>query len=71
MLELSTLNDFPNRVSLPQPPIIINGEPKYKILEVLDFKIGDKVFVKSDNIQTMRLSKKLSEQFLGPFKIMA
>ena len=39
MLELSTLNDFPNRVSLPQPPITIDGEPKYEISEVLDSKI--------------------------------
>src|SRR3979490_2978708 len=36
-----------------------------------DFKIGDKVFVKSDNIQTTRPSKKLSEKYLGPFKIIA
>jgi hypothetical protein len=36
-----------------------------------DFKVGDKVFVKSDNIQTTRPSKKLAEKFLGPFKIIA
>ena len=37
----------------------------------LDFKIGDKVFIKSDNICTTRLSKKLAEKFLGPFEILA
>src|SRR3979490_1152627 len=36
-----------------------------------EFKIGDKVFVKSDNIQTTRPSKKLSEKYLGPFEIIA
>ena len=34
-----------------------------------DFKIGDKVFIKSDNICTT--SKKLAEKFLGPFEILA
>ena len=37
----------------------------------LDFKIGDKVFIKSDNIRTTRPSKKLTEKFLGPFEILA
>ena len=37
----------------------------------LDFMIGDKVFVKSDNIRTTQLSKKLTEKFLGPFEILA
>ena len=36
-----------------------------------DFKISDKVFVKSDNIRTTRPSKKLTEKFLGPFEILA
>ena len=35
------------------------------------FKIGDKVFIKSDNICTTQLSKKLTEKFLGPFEILA
>ena len=37
----------------------------------LDFKISDKVFVKSDNIHTTRPSKKLTKKFLGPFEILA
>ena len=37
----------------------------------LDLKIGDKVFVKSDNIHTTQPSKKLAEKFLGPFEILA
>ena len=37
----------------------------------LDFKVGDKVFVKSDNIHTTQPSKKLAEKFLGLFEILA
>ena len=37
----------------------------------LDFKISDKVFIKSDNIRTTQPSKKLAEKFLGPFEILA
>ena len=36
----------------------------------LDFKIGDKVFIRSD-ICTTQPSKKLAEKFLGPFEILA
>ena len=36
-----------------------------------DFKISNKVFIKSDNICTTQLSKKLAEKFLGPFEILA
>jgi hypothetical protein len=36
-----------------------------------EFKVGDKVFVKSDNIRTTRPSKKLAEKYLGPFDIIA
>src|SRR3979490_2799481 len=39
ILEPLTPNDFPNRVSPPQPPITIDGEPKYEISKVLDSKI--------------------------------
>ena len=35
-----------------------------------DFKIGDKVFVKSDNICTTQPSKNIAEKFLGPFEIL-
>jgi len=34
-----------------------------------DFKIGDEVFVLSKFIKTTRPSKKLSEKYLGPYKI--
>ena len=37
----------------------------------LDFKIGDKVFVKSNNICTTQPSKKLTEKYLGPLEIIA
>ena len=37
----------------------------------LDFKIGDKVFIKSNNICTTWTSKKLTEKYLGPFEIIA
>ena len=36
-----------------------------------DFKIGDKVFIKSDKIHTTRPSKKFTEKFLGPFELLA
>ena len=34
-----------------------------------DFKVGDKVFVKAQFFQTTQPSKKLSEKYLGPYKI--
>ena len=36
-----------------------------------DFKVGDKVFVKAQFFQTTRPSKKLSEKYLGPYKIIS
>jgi len=36
-----------------------------------DFKVGDKVFVKAQFFQTTHPSKKLSEKYLGPYKIIA
>ena len=36
-----------------------------------DFKVGDKVFVKAQFFQTTRPSKKLSEKYLGSYKIIA
>ena len=36
-----------------------------------DFKISDKVFIRSDNICMTQLLKKLTEKFLGPFEILA
>ena len=36
-----------------------------------DFKVGDKVFVKAQFFQTTRLSKKLSEKYLGPYEIIS
>jgi hypothetical protein len=36
-----------------------------------DFKVGEQVFVKAENICTTRLSKKLSEKNLGPYDIIA
>jgi len=36
-----------------------------------DFKVSDKVFVKAQFFQTTWPSKKLSEKYLGPYKIIA
>ena len=36
-----------------------------------DFKVGDKVFVKAQFFRTTRPSKKLSEKYLGPYKIIS
>jgi hypothetical protein len=38
-LEPATLNIIPNRTQPPPPPIEVDGEPKYKIEEILDSKI--------------------------------
>ena len=39
MIEPTTLNPFPGRNSVPDPPVIIDGEPEYEISSILDFKI--------------------------------
>ena len=36
-----------------------------------DFKVGEKAFVKAEHFQTTRPSKKLSEEYLGPYEIIA
>lgn len=37
----------------------------------LDFKVGDRVFVKAEFFYTIWPSKKLTEKYLGPFEIIA
>ena len=39
MLEPSTLNLFPTREAILEPPVILDGEPEYEISEILDSKI--------------------------------
>ena len=39
MLEPSTLNPFPAREAILEPPVILDGEPEYEISEILDSKI--------------------------------
>ena len=39
MLEPSTPNPFPAREAIPEPPVILDREPEYKILEILNSKI--------------------------------
>ena len=39
MLELATLNTISDRTQPPPPPIEINGDEEFEILEILDFKI--------------------------------
>ncbi|CDO68809.1 hypothetical protein BN946_scf184805.g18 [Trametes cinnabarina] len=38
-LKPATPNVIPGRVQPPPPPVIVNGEPEYEILEILDFKL--------------------------------
>jgi Chromo (CHRromatin Organisation MOdifier) domain len=38
-LEPSVLNTIPNREQPPPPPVIIDGEPEYKISEILNSKL--------------------------------
>ena len=37
----------------------------------LNFKVGDKVYIKAKFFRTTRLTKKLAEKYLGPYKIIA
>ena len=39
MLEPSTPNLFPAQEAIPEPPVILDGEPEYEISEILDSKI--------------------------------
>ena len=47
-----------------------SASANHRQIPALEFRVGDKVFVKSD-LHTTRPSKKLSEKFLGPFTIIA
>ena len=40
MLEPSTLNLFPAQEPIPEPLVILDGEPEYESLEILDSKIN-------------------------------
>jgi len=39
--------------------------------QLLDFQVGESVFVRSQYFRTMRPSKKLSKKYLGPYEIIA
>ena len=41
MLEPCTPNSIPDHIQPPPPPVLIDGEPKYKILEILDSKLDN------------------------------
>ena len=41
MLEPCTPNSIPNRIQPPPPPVLIDGEPKYEISEILDSKLDN------------------------------
>ena len=40
MLEPATSNTFSERIQLAPAPVIINGEPKYEISQIVDSKIN-------------------------------
>ena len=42
MLEPSTLNSIPECIQPPPPPVLIDGEPKYEISEILDSKLDNR-----------------------------
>ena len=42
MLEPTTLSTIPNRVQPPPPPVYIDGEPEFKIAEILDSKVNQR-----------------------------
>ena len=39
--EPAILNMIPNRVQLPPPPIMVDDEPEFEILEILDTKVDN------------------------------
>ena len=41
MLEPSTLNSIPKHIQPPPLPVLIDGEPKYKISEILNSKLDN------------------------------
>ena len=41
MLEPSTPNSIPDCTQPPPPPVLIDGEPEYEILEILDSKLDN------------------------------
>ena len=41
MLEPSTPNSIPKHIQPPPPPVLIDGEPEYEILEILDSKLDN------------------------------
>ena len=47
------------------------GPADAKCMPPPDFKIGEQAFVKAKFFRTTRLSKKLSDKYLGPFEILA
>jgi len=42
MLEPSIPNTIPDRVQTPLPPVMVDGEPEYKISEILDSKLDNR-----------------------------
>ena len=42
MLEPAVLNTIPDQVQPPPPPIMVDDEPEFQILEILDTKIDNR-----------------------------
>ena len=42
MLKPSPLNTIPERIQPPLPPVLVDGEPEYKISEILDSKLDNR-----------------------------
>ena len=43
----------------------------YNNSPITNFKVSDKVFIKAQLFKTIQLSKKLSEKYLEPYKIIS
>lgn len=62
-------SELRNQMSLAQQRY--QGPADKRRIPAPDFKVGQQVFVRAENIHTTRPSKKLSEKYLGPFEIIA
>ena len=60
-----------SKLKSPQPNSIIRNLLIHNVPPASNFKVGNKVFVKTKFFQTTWPSKKLSEKYLGPYEIIA
>jgi len=70
ILNLDELQDTPKE-EIAKAQKQYQPSPNLRRRQPPDFQVGQSAFVRSQYFQTTRLSKKLSEKYLGPYKIIA